>query len=146
MWPCNTWQESGARVSGTPSSPGRWKPRPGETRSSSRGVIMWWSLVMMIVIMIVTPGSDVKWTPSGWWSLTRPGSQVELDFNFTRESRAWCSLHTRLLFLAPAAAGNFVRDGKLVFIHIKIVCMFVFSCFDSRMFIAAAQGQKFNWL
>ena len=62
-------------------------------------------------------------------------SQVELEFNFTRDS--WASLHTRLLFLAPAA-GNFVRDGKLVFIHIKIVCMFVFSCFHSRMFMAAA--------
>ena len=35
-----------------------------------------------------------------------------------------------------------MRDGKLVFIHIKIVCMFVFSCFDSRMFIAAAQGKN----
>ena len=65
-------------------------------------------------------------------------SQVELEFNFTRDS--WASLHTRLLFLAPAA-GNFVRDGKLVFIHIKIVCMFVFSCFHSRMFMAAA-GSK----
>ena len=50
-------------------------------------------------------------------------SRVEQDFNFTRDSRAY--FHTPLLFLA-AAAGNFVRDGKLVFIQAKNVCMFVF--------------------
>ena len=116
MCPVSPCQSSHHQADGMPG-PG-W---PGAAAEES-------SCVMLVTTVMWPPGQSLMSSElQSPVTSSQAVSQVELDFNFTRDS--WASVHTRLLFLAPAA-GNFVRDGKLVFIHIKIVCMFVFFLFS----------------